>query len=179
MRDFNAIKRTLSLVPFVGSAHGNLFIVPVAPGAPRIVVRHFDRDLPARLVPAYAALLEAARSWIERHPELASVVRVEPATEIGNDFIARPHQLSTSLSSYFDDEDPPEPPDELAAMQSRFRSLAAVARDPLDLLITEVLARSILEPSGKTFYNFREQKFVIADIKPTRDELERWSALSP
>ena len=179
MRDFDQIRRELSLVNFVGSSNGNLFVVPVAPGAPRVVVRRFDRELPAGLIPAYASLLRAAGFWIERDPVLARVVRVEQPTEIGLDFIARPHHLGTPLSSYSDDEDPAEPPDEFAPMQSRFRALTAAASEPRDTLVAEVLARSILEPSGKTFYSFPESKFVVADIKPTRGELERWAGLSP
>jgi hypothetical protein len=178
MRDFTQIRSALNLVPFVGSANGNLFIVPVAPGAPRIVVRRFDRDLPDSLAPVYASLVAAARAWIERDPELARAVRIEPVTEIGSDFLARAHHLGTPLSAYMSDEDPPEPPDELAAMQTRFRALAASANSPRDALIAGVLSRSILERSGKTRYSFAEEKFVIVDIKPTRAELERWAAIS-
>jgi hypothetical protein len=178
MRDFEQIRKELNLAPFVGSFNGNLFVVPVAQGAPRIVVRRFDRDLRPALVPAYANLLRSASAWIERDPELARVVRLEQPTEIGTDFIARPHRLGTSLSAYFDDEDPPEPPDELAVMQSHVRELAAAAKTPQDELIAKILARSTLEPSGKTFYSFPEEKFVIVDIKPRNDDLERWAELT-
>jgi len=174
MRDFDQIRAELNLAPFVGSFNGNLYIPP-APDAARIVIRRFDRDLAPSLVPAYASLLNAAGAWIERDPELAGVVRLEQPTEVGQDFIARPHRLGTNLSSFLDDEDPP---DELATMQSRFRDLAAAAKTPRDSLVVRVLARSILEPSGKTFYSFPESKFVIVDIKPRGDDLERWAALS-
>ena len=174
MRDFCQVQRELSLVKLVGSANGNLFIVPVAPGAPRLVVRRFDRDLPASLVPAYVSLLRAAASWVDRAPELARVVRVGLPTEVGADFVATAHVLATPLWAYFDDEDPPEPPDELPVMQARFRARAAAVTETRDLRIAEVLARSILEPSGKTFYILAEDRFIVADIKPTRAELELW-----
>jgi hypothetical protein len=179
MRKFTDIQHDLNLVKFVESPSGNLFCVPVAPGAPRIIVRRFDRDLPATLIPAYISLLAAAEAWIARDADLARVVRVEQPTEIGCDFIARPHVLGTSLSSFADDEDPPEPPDELLTMQARFRARAAAETEARDAFIAVVLARSILEPTAKTMYSFRESKFIVADIKPTRGDLERWAALNP
>jgi hypothetical protein len=179
MRTFDEIRRELKLQKFVGSSGGDLFSVPVAPGAPRLLVRHFNRNLPIASIPTYAALLEDAQAWIERDAELARVVRVDQPTEVGQDFIARPHRIGTSLSGYFDDEDPAEPPEELTAMQSRFRVRMAEARDPKDTLLATILARSILEPSGKTFYSFPEERFIIGDLKPTKEELERYAAMRP
>jgi hypothetical protein len=175
MRTFNDIRGELNLEKFVGSFNGDLFCVPVAPGALRILVRHFNRDLPAELIPAYAALLRAAEAWIEGDPELASVVRVDQPTEVGEDFIARLHRMGTSLSAYSDD-DPADPPEELRVMQSRFRARLTESVGPEEALIARVLARSILEPTGKTIYSFPEAKFIIADLKPTLEELDQYRA---
>jgi hypothetical protein len=177
MRTFADIQRELNLVRYVGSFSGNLYIVPVAPSAPRIVVRHFDRDLPPSLIPSYTALLRAAQSWIDTDPELAKLVRVEQPVETGSDFIARPHHLGTALSAYEDDEDPPEAPEELNAVRTRFRARAAQARGERERLLADVLARSLLQPTAKTVFNAREHRFVIADLKPTRDDLERWNMI--
>jgi len=80
MRTFDEVRRDLNLEKGVGSANGDLYVVPVAPGAPRLLVRHFNRDLPSRLVPAYASLLREAQAWIDRDPELARVLRVGVTT---------------------------------------------------------------------------------------------------
>ena len=173
MRTFNDVRSELNLQKFVGSFSGDLFCVPIAPGAPRILVRHFNRDLSAELIPAYVALLREAEAWIERDPELARVVRVDQPTEVGEDFIARPHRMGTSLSAYFDDEDPADPPEELSAIQSRFLARLAEGIGPENELVARVLARSILEATGKTLYSFPEEKFIISDLKPTREELEQ------
>jgi hypothetical protein len=72
-------------------------------------------------------------------------------------------------------DDPPEPEEEMAPMQERVR--ARVPRDERDELLKRILARSLLEPTSKTFYIPSEQRFVVADLKPTRDELLRWREL--
>jgi hypothetical protein len=57
MREFADIKRQLQLIKFTDSANGTLYCVPVSPGAPRLIVRHFDQALPPSLVTAYARLI--------------------------------------------------------------------------------------------------------------------------
>jgi len=181
MRAFADIERELGLKKFIDSANGTLYCVPPARGAPRVIVRRFDRQLPPSLVPAYAELLAAAQAWIERDPELAQLVRVEQPREIGADFIARTHFNATALAAFLEtdpEEDPPDPPPELAGMQGRFRLRADGTSDPRDRLVTTTLARSVLEPTRKTFYDHGAEQFVIADLKPTRDELDRWRDLA-
>jgi hypothetical protein len=180
MRKFCDIQRELGLVLFFESEHGNLYCVPVAPGAPRLIVRRFDGDLPSALIPAYVDLLGAAKGWIEADPDMAALVRVEQPTEGGRDFIARPHHLGNSLNSFLDtdpEDDPPEPPDELEPMQARFRARSGVAAGPGESLLTSILARSLLDPTYKTIYSYRESRFIVVDLKPTRAELERWREL--
>jgi hypothetical protein len=177
VRTFDDIQSELKLVNYVGSSAGNLYIVPVAPGAPRIVVRHFDRDLSPAFVPSYTDMLQAAGAWIERDPALARLVRVEQPVEVGRDFIARRHHLGTPISAYADEEDPPEPPEEMTTLKTLFSKRLAETSSPRDRLIAQVLARSILEPTAKTFFSERENRFVIADLKPTREELERWPTI--
>lgn len=181
MRDFADIERELSLMKFTDSANGTLYCVPVAPGAPRLIVRRFDGALPSSLVPVYADLLAAAQSWIAGDPELAALVRVEQSKETGRDFLARRHFNLTSLDAFLEDdpeEDPPDPPPELPRMQARFRERVDGASSVRDALLMSILSRSILERSLKTFYDLGAEQFVIADLKPTRDELERWGALA-
>jgi len=181
MREFADIERELHLTKFTDSENGTLYCVPVAPGAPRLIVRRFDGELPPSLVPTYVGMIAAAAAWIAADPDLAKLVRIEQPTEIGREYVARRHFNATSLDAFLEtdpDEDPPEPPPELAQMQVRFRDRTTAARDARESLLTSVLARSILERSLKTFYDHDAEQFVIADIKPTRAELERWQALT-
>jgi hypothetical protein len=96
MRKFADIELELQLMKFTDSANGTLYCVPVSPGAPRLVVRRFDRALPPSLVTAYARLITDAAVWIAADPELAKLVRIEQPTEIGSDYIARRHMNATS-----------------------------------------------------------------------------------
>lgn len=174
MRSFADIERDLGLVLFADSALGDLYCVPVAPGAPRIVVRRFNRELPAALAPAYAEVLRAAQAWLARDSALAKLVRVAQPIEVGSDFVVRPHLLGDSLASFADDEDPPESPPELPLMRERFRALASETASQRDALLVKILVRSVLEPTAKTIYSFSEERFIIADLKPSRRELELW-----
>lgn len=181
MRDFTDIQRELALMPFLNSANGSLYCVPVGPGAPRLIVRRFDRALTPAMIPVYVDLLAAAQRWIAADPELAQLVHVEQPSEVGHDFIARPHLNATPLDAYLagdPEDDPPDPPDELALMQTRFRARTAAASDLREELLTTILTRSVLAPTYKTMYSLAESRFVVVDLKPTRAELERWRELT-
>jgi hypothetical protein len=174
MRSFADVQREFDLVKQVRMPNGTLYGTAVAPGIPRRVIRRFDADLPPALIPAYADLLSAAQKWCENDRKLSQVVRVEPALEVGSDFISRDQLFGTNLSSFFQkDEAIPLPP-EFEAMQSRFRALAASAGGPRDALIVEVLSRSILHPFKNTIEMVSESKFVVLDIDPTLEMLKRW-----
>ena len=100
---------------------------------------------------------------------------------IGCDYIARRHVNATSLDASLEtdeEEDPPKPPSELSRMQTRFRELTTRTGTPREALLTTILGRSILEPSQKTFYDPAAEQFVIADLRPTRGELERWNSVT-
>jgi hypothetical protein len=178
MREFADIERQLRLMKFTDSVNGTLYCVPVSPGAPRLIVRRFDGALPPSLVSAYAGLIADAAAWIAADPELAKLVRIEQSAEIGTDYIARRHVNATSLDAFLEtdpDEDPPESPPELSQMQARFRERTKLAASAREALLISILERSILERSRKTFYDSEAEQFVVADLRPTRDELERWN----
>lgn len=172
MRKFTEIQAELQLIPFGQSPSGNLHcMVGAAPG-PRLLVRHFDREIPPALIGALESLRAAAVEFIGRDEELAQLVMIDSPVEIGSDFIARRHRMGDSLAHFADDEDPPEPPPELAIVQERFGRLRASATSPEDLLVATILARSLLEPTSKTMYVYAEERFVITELKVTRSELE-------
>jgi len=179
MREFADIQRELGLQKFLDSPLGTLYFVPFAPNAPRVIVRHFDRELPSRLVIPFADLLREAQHWIERDPTLVRLVSIEQPLEVGRDFIARKHHTyQTATDSYVEWEDPPEPPEELEEMRTAFQHAVGNSKDPRDAVIETVLARSILEATGKTYFDETASRFVVVEPKVTRDDLERWSNLS-
>jgi hypothetical protein len=183
MREFKDIYRDAGLKKFLESSLGTLYAVPVTrenPRPRRLMVRHFDSKLPVALVGTFADLVRATQSWVERHPQLERLVRVLQPIEVGKDFIAREYLVYyTSTSTYVESEDPPEPPPELEEMRDIFRGIIGTSADPKDVIIESVLARSLLEPSAKTVFTEDEGKFLVIEPKPTREELERWAALTP
>jgi hypothetical protein len=181
MRNFDDIRRELSLIRFAPSDNGNQYVTPATCIQP-VLVRHFDRALEPALIGPYARLLADAQAWIERDPALSALVRVEQPIELGRDFLSRRFISATSLGAFLNtdpDDDPPEAPDELAPMQARFHECAARAVTPEDARLAAILARSILEPTYKTMYSPREELFIVADLKPTRSELTQLTPRDP
>jgi hypothetical protein len=179
MRDFNAIHQELGLKKFCESPLGTLYFVPSRPGSQRVMVRRFDSELPASLANSYADFIQATQHWLERRTELSRLVRVLQPIEVGKDFVARPHlSYYTSTSTYVTSDDPPEIPEALEEMRNAFRAAIGTSADPREDIIEAVLARSLLEPSGKTVFFESEGRFVVVEPKPTREELERWAALT-
>jgi hypothetical protein len=145
-----------------------------------LIVRHFDSQLPASLVSPFVSLTSAAQTWLADRPYLDRLVRVVQPVEVGTDFIARPHftyYTATDTYELNDDEESPEPPPELAKMRAEFLSQCGGPAGSLEAIIETVLARSLIEPTGKTFFHEGEARFIVVELKPTRNELERWEAL--
>src|SRR5204862_6903125 len=128
--------------------------VPKPPEAAGILECHFDNQLGPELFAAYVDLVRATSAWLLENPRLAELVRVEQPMELGTDFVARPHHTYyTSTDAYTRAEDPPRPPAELAEMRSLLRAVfGEPPADAREAIVRRVLARSLLEPSGKTYY---------------------------
>lgn len=180
MRKFQEIQDELKLKKFLDSPMGTLYFVPSAPDRPRVIVRHFDSQIPVSLVESFASLTQSASVWTVDHPPLDRLVRVVLPNEIGQDFITREHfTYYTSTESYELDEDdqPPEPPDELEVMRDAFRNACTAISGSADAIIETVLSRSLLEPTGKTFFDENVRSFIVVELKPTRNELDSWKIL--
>lgn len=176
MRTFERIRSDEGLAKFLDSANGTLYFVPRAPGSRRLIVRHFDGAVPADWIPDFVSLLAATRAFIDARPSLAELVHIAPPLEVGTDFVAREHfTYYTSTESYEDDDESIEPPDELETMRGLVRQ--AVEDDAG--AIGEVLRRSLLEPTGKTWFNEAEGRFIVVDPVWDRTTLERWRAAGP
>jgi len=184
MRTFSDIEKELGLRRFLPSERGTLYHVPAAVGAPRLLVRKFDGELPPSLVQPYAEITCAAQRWIERDQKLDRLVRIDQPIEIGTDFIARIHKTyNTSTRSYAESDDVPETPPELEEMKDQFRFTIGKSTDRSDTIVERVLARSLLEVTDKTYFSDSEKdpdegQFVVADLKITREDLEEWLVIN-
>lgn len=112
MRTFTDLQQERPLKKFLRSPLGTLYYTPFTPGTSQINVRHFDSALPPTLVGAFVDLLQATGIWLVQHPTLAQLVQLEQPTEVGVDFVARPHYhpFNATTAAYADWDDPPDPP---------------------------------------------------------------------
>lgn len=174
-RQFTDVREREGLKKYLSSPLGTLYFIPGPPT--KILVRHFDSELPPTMVGAYVELIQAIHDWIEQRPELAALVQVVLPLEAGRDYVIRPfHVYITSLDSYtWDEPCAPEPPEELEVMRTALRAAMGQSSDPRDAIVERVLARSLLEPSGKTHES--EHGFVIVEpmLKPV--DVQDWAAL--
>jgi hypothetical protein len=179
MRNFSDLQNEPRLEKFLDSPFGTLYTISDASGIPKVMVRRFDSDLPAKLVKPFTELVQATQQWLEIHPELGRLVKVEQPIERGSDFVSRPYHIYyTSTDAYVDWEDSPEPPIELEQMRNAFLKAIGKSVGPRDALIEMVLTRSLLEPTGKTYFNESIGQFIVVEPKLTREDVERWAALS-
>jgi hypothetical protein len=198
MRSFHDIQRDLGLVLYADSPLGRVTASPSHERGERLLVRHLDGEIPPALLDAWIDLASTAAAWVAADPALARVLRVEQPVERGRDFLATRHIIGTSLRRFverkpwppperdprdaadLDDDEPPpaiEPPDELGPMLERFPVHARTARSSRERLVVELLTRAVLAPAIHTIYDYQDSRFVVADLEPTRAELERWAEL--
>lgn len=170
-RAFADIEAELGLNTFLPSDLGTLHFTPITRERPTAtIVRRFSAERAGRAA-AWARLTDAAAAWIAVRPTLAAVLRVEPLTKVGSDFVARGRFEGTSLAAYADDDDPPEAPPELAVLRRVFLELATAA-PATEAPVVALLARSLLSPTHKTVYDYGAELFVIGEIKPTAQDLD-------
>ena len=179
MRNFEKIKSELNLKKFLESDLGTLYFIPYSPGSKRIIVRHFNHDNASKNFAAYLELMKAIKEWLKLFPGIDELVRVEQPLEIGTDFISRPHHTyMTSLISYDTDEDPPDPPEELFKMREAMRNIVGKSKKQKDKIIEDVMIRSILKSTAKTYFNGNEGKFIIVEPKFLPEDLENWALVT-
>jgi hypothetical protein len=175
MREFADIRHEPGLKKFFDSSLGTLYTISDISGVPKVMIRHFDGDIPISLVKPFADLVQAVQKWINRNPPLSQLVRIEQPIEVGCDFIARPfHIYYVSTDSYVYWEDQPEIPEELEKMRKYLREAIGKSLDPKDAIIEGVLKQSLLGPTGKTYFDEIEGKFVVVEPKITREDVENW-----
>src|SRR5262245_41753817 len=149
MRDFATLQNATQLIRHGQALFGTIYYSTNDRGLPLLMVRHFDHDASPATARTFADINKASGDWIGRHG-LSDLIRIEPVSEIGTDFIVRPfHVYTTSLRSYVEDSHPPSPPEELQPMRDRLRAQVGKSLEAKDVIVERVLARSLLEPSGK------------------------------
>lgn len=179
MRTFNEIQQALGLKRLLGGPLGTMYYIPYVPGREQVNVRSFDSELPPCYVNAYADLIGAAQRWIEQHPQLSRLVWIDQPCEIGRDFIARKHHrfFNNTTSAFADDEDPIEVPPELEQMRQAFRAVLGQPSTAQEQIIIRVLTQTLLEPAGKTYFDYETQRFVVAEPHLTPDDVVQWFEL--
>jgi len=183
MRDFEDIRSALGLQKFLESSAGTLYFNPAADGADRVLVRRFDSTVPAELATVYADLIGAVADWVQADPGVARYARVERPLEVGRDFVVRPHPIYYVSTDSYDDLDGPPPPPELDDMRTAVR--AAVTRNGADLnrnentVVERVVTASLLEPTGRTYFNENDDLFVVVEPKIDAADVRDWADLRP
>lgn len=178
MREFSDLTQDPGLRKFLDSPLGTLHMVLDDRSVPVRLVRRFDAELSPSLVTPFVELVAATKQWVESHPDIASLVEVEKPNEVGRDFVSRPfHIYSESLMAYEEQDNALEPPQELALMRSRVRAAIRDSSDPETSAIEVVLARSLLQPTFKTYYVEAGSRFVVVEPKLTTDDVYRWGGV--
>lgn len=83
---------------------------------------------------------------------------------------------SDRLADEPDEDDPIEPPEELAPMRAAVRAALGHPEDERAQIVEAVIARSLLGATGKTYLG--RDRFIVVELTPTRVELERFAAAS-
>ncbi|MCG8417541.1 MAG: hypothetical protein MJE77_06300 [Proteobacteria bacterium] len=178
MREFSEISKEPGFKKFLYTPSGTLYMIMDGSGYPELMIRHFDGDIPIEYIGPYCEIIQATRKWIEKYPQLDELIRVELITEIGRDFIVRPfHVYQVSTDSYVNWDNPPDPPQELQKMRSAFEAITGTSQNKRDQILEAVLARNILEPSYKTYFDEASRIFIIIEPRISHSDIENWLSM--
>jgi hypothetical protein len=169
---FADVEQRLGLKKYLSSPLGTLYFN----ASDQVLVRRFDGALPPALREAYTDLTAAAQRWIDRHPRVAELARVQQPTEVGTDYVARPLFAFTPTGTYYDLDAPADPPAEWVRL---FAAVGAVPPpvDPRDAIVANVVRRSLLEPNGKTYFDAGEGRFVVVEPRLSAEDVRSWADL--
>ncbi|KKM98079.1 hypothetical protein LCGC14_1161540 [marine sediment metagenome] len=177
MQKFSDIEKKYQLENLFRSRRGYLYIFKPAL-QDEMVIRHFNGELKPNFTKVFAEVVERINQWVTSHKLLHEYVEVELVREVGEDFIILLFHKSYSTLSAIEDWDDYLVPEELEIMQNILRSEIGNPRNDKEKIIEEILVRSLLEPSGKTWFYETINKFIITEPRITQEHLEKWSNLS-
>ncbi len=177
MRKFSDIEKKYQLKNLLRSSRGYMYVFkPALKG--KMVIRHFNGELKPKFTQVFAEIIERINQWVVSHKLLHEYVEVKLVEEVGEDFIILPfHKYYTSLSA-IEEWDEDIIPKELDFMRNLLRSEIGNPENEKEEIIQEILVRSLLESSGKTWFNETNHKFIITEPRITQEHLEKWSSLS-
>lgn len=174
MKSFDELKKEVVLIRYIGSEFGTMYFEPDLPRDKETIIRHLDGKLTIELLPIYVELHNSIRDWINNNPAMREFVYMPDLLEVGKDYFIRPFYVyDIAIQDYFDKEDPIEQPILFEKMISAV-SQELINAPGKESIIQRILRKSLLEPSGKTYYNYRMNKFVIVEPKISLDDLEEW-----
>jgi hypothetical protein len=169
---FAEVEQRLALKRFLASPLGTLYFN----ASDRIIVRRFDGALSPSQRTAFTDLIAAAQRWIDRHPRVAALARVQQPTDAGDDYVAWPLFPYTPTGNYYDLDAPVDPPAEWARLFNAVGDAPPPA-DPRDVIVANVVRRSLLEPNGKTYFDAGEGRFVVVEPRFTAEDVRSWADL--
>lgn len=179
MKSFEELNKQIALARYIGSEFGTMYFIQNVPREKEAIVRHLDGKLTIELLPLYIQLYDSIKKWIDKTPKLQEYVFMPDFLEIGKDYIIRPFfAYYIATSEYNDEEEPIEPP-------AQYEEMKALASKELDgssgneEIIRRVLRKSLLKPTGKTYFDYKMKKFIIVEPKISLEDLAEWKQENP
>ena len=125
-------------------------------------------------------MYKAIIKWIDDKPKVKKYVLMPPLLEVGKDyFIRRFYVYDITTRDYMDKEDGDyvEPP----ALFEEMRNVVSQELKEMsgsESIIQRVLRKSLLEPTSKTIFDSRINKFIIVEPKISLTDLNEWKIIS-
>jgi hypothetical protein len=184
MKSFEEFKKNKNLILFADiSKLGTMYFVPDLPVEKDYIIRHLDAELTEELLPSYVELYNSVKHWIESNSKIDEYICMPNLTEVGKDYIIRPFRVYIkSVRSYFDEEEPIEPPKRYFEMIKVFSEEMIRVFDEQEginftnknTIIKRVLRKSVFGLSGKTVFEYRSNKFELVEPKISIEDIEEW-----
>lgn len=174
---FADVASRLGLRRFLASDPGTLYFDPADVGVNRLLYRAFETQPPG-FAATYAEVVGAVVDWVATRPRLAELIEIIPTVQVGLDYIARPHRTYyVSTDTYAHPEDGVQAPPELAAMRDRLATdLIEMTPGIQGQVLAHVLRRTLLEPSGRVYFDDNRRLFVVVEPKVTSGDVADWQA---
>ena len=176
-RFFKELQKELNLKRFLGSELGTLYFVPHSSGKEDVIVRHFDQKLQPQMIRSYSDIVNSVSNWVDENQSLNKIVRVEKIKEFGHDYTLRQHYVYyVSLVDYYDQEQSIPIPEQLSHMQSILNQELNQKGDEGHKLniIKKVLKNSLHKKKKKTFFDGKEDKFIVVEPKILVEDVIDW-----
>lgn len=169
MKNFEEFTRERPVRKYLISNIGMLFYG--ADDAGRIIVRKFPSN---DMVSIYMEIFYSIRAWIDKRKNISEIVDVLIPFEIGLDFVAREHQIYTSTDELLNEENDISLPDEFFFLQQMIKAELGSCGVGRDKIVEHVIQNSLLEPTGKTYFDFSRKKFVLVEPKILPIYIDMW-----